>query len=449
MVLLSNSSFRDPSGFVFQENGRIFRQINPCYFEIYQALKKQNIFEELFTKKFLIEHKEIEHNTERIVLEVKKLSFVSYPYEWSFSQLKDAALLTLELQKFLIYKNFSLKDASAYNVQFVGGKPVFIDTLSIEPYQEKPWIAFGQFCRHFLYPLMLMSKIDLRLNNLLKLWIDGIPGDIVDGLLPFSKKFSLDYWFYVKWLNTVQTKNQSSHKKITPKLSKKQLGRLLDGLSGAINKLIPAQKSTEWGEYYTFTNYTDSAFSIKEKLVQNLIEEIQPKVVWDLGANDGRFSRLASRQGITTLAFDIDPVAVEKNYQFSKKNNEKHILSLLLDLANPSSGIGWANQERFSLTERANADLCMALALVHHLAIGNNVPFKKIAEYFSSLGNNLIVEFIPKEDSKVQELLLNREDVFENYKQASFEESFSKYFIIERMLPIEDSLRTLYWMKKK
>ena len=449
MVLLSNSSFRDPSGFVFQENGRIFRQINSCYFEIYQALKKQNIFEELFAKGLLIEHKEVECSAEKIVLEVKKLPFVSYPYEWSFSQLKDAALLTLELQKFLICKNFSLKDASVYNIQFIEGKPIFIDTLSIEPYQEKPWIAFGQFCRHFLYPLMLMSKIDLRLNNLLKLWIDGIPGDIVDGLLPFSKKFSLDYWFYVKWLNTAQTKNQSSHKKITPKLSKKQLERLLDGLFGAINKLVPAKKSTEWGEYYTFTNYTDSAFSIKEKLVQNLIEEIQPKVVWDLGANDGRFSRLASRQGITTLAFDIDPIAVEKNYQFSKKNNEKHILSLLLDLTNPSSGIGWANQERFSLTERANADLCMALALVHHLAIGNNVPFEKIAEYFSSLGNNLIIEFIPKEDSKVQELLLNREDVFENYKQFNFEESFSKYFTIERMLPIDDSLRTLYWMKKK
>ena len=120
-----------------------------------------------------------------------------------------------------------------------------------------------------------------------------------------------------------------------------------------------------------------------------------------------------------------------------------------MDLTNPSSGIGWANQERFSLAERANADLCMALALVHHLAIGNNVPFEKIAEYFSLLNNHLIIEFIPKEDSKVQDLLLNREDVFKNYKQSNFEESFSKYFTIERMLPIDDSLRTLYWMKKK
>lgn len=449
MVALSSSSFRDPSGFVFQDDDRIFRQINPCYFAIYQGLTSQNVFNELFEKDFLIEHKEIERNEERIILEIKRIPFISYPYEWSFTQLKDAALLTLELQKFLLQRNFSLKDASAYNVQFIGSKPIFIDTLSIEPYKEKPWIAFGQFCRHFLYPLMLMSKIDLRLNNLLKLWIDGIPSDLVDGLLPFSKNFSLDYWFYVKWLNSAQNKGQSAHKKIEPKLSKNQLKRLLDGLCNAISKLVPAKKLTEWGEYYTFTNYTDVAFNTKESLVKKLIEEIQPKVVWDLGANDGRFSRLASQKGITTLAFDIDPIAVEKNYQYAKKNNEKNVLPLLLDLTNPSSGIGWANQERFSLAERGNADLCMALALIHHLAIGNNVPFEKIAKYFSLLGNNLIVEFIPKEDSKVQELLLNREDIFENYNQNNFEVSFSNYFTIEKKLPIDDSKRTLYWMKKR
>ena len=367
---------------------------------------------------------------------------------FALRQIKDAALLTLNIEKFLINNGFSLKDASAYNVQFCGYKPVFIDTLSFEAYTEGPWVAFGQFCKHFLYPLMLMSKLDLRLNKLLTLWIDGISVEIVDKMLPFSKYFSINYWLYVNLLNNAQQRNQFSHKKISTTLKKGQLLRLLDGLSQYIINLKPNGAKTEWGDYYTFTNYTDEAFQAKANIIEGLINKLSPKMVWDLGANNGYFSRIASQKNISTVAFDIDPIAVEKNYRCIKDQKDTHLLPLLLDLTNPSANIGWGNSERLTIDNRCQADLCLALALVHHLAIGNNVPFSKIAEYFSKLSKHLVIEFIPKSDSKVQELLLNRKDVFADYDEAHFLDSFKEYFSIEETHQIPESLRKIYFMKR-
>ncbi|MDR2396782.1 MAG: class I SAM-dependent methyltransferase, partial [Puniceicoccales bacterium] len=364
-------SFRDPSGFVFIENKKIFRQINPCYFATYDQLKQADVYKELIQNGLLIGHEEVKHNDEKIILQAEKVPFVSYPYEWSFDQLKDAALLTLKLQIQLLQKNFSLKDASAYNIQFIGYNPIFIDTLSFEPYTQEPWVAFGQFCRHFLYPLMLMSRIDLRLNNLLRLWIDGIPADIIDDFLPKTTKYlSLNYWLYVKLVNSTQNKCQTKKQKVKCTLSKQQLLRILDGLASAVNSMKPKRKNTEWENYYTFTNYTNSSFLKKENLIQDFIQEVQPKTVWDLGANDGQFSRLASQRGIITIAFDIDPMAVEKNYLRARTAKDVNLLPLLIDLTNPSSGIGWGNCERESLQDRGPADLGLILALIHHLAIG-------------------------------------------------------------------------------
>lgn len=445
----SNSSFRDSSGFIFFEGENLFRQVNPEYFDIYKKLKDEKIFESLWGKNLMVRHQEIKSTPEAIIIKPEKIPFISYPYEWSFSQLKDAALLTLVLQKELLKSDFSLKDASAYNVQFIGYRPIFIDTLSIEPYVEGPWVAFGQFCKHFLYPLMLMAKHDLRLNNLLKLWIDGIPVDIVDRLLPFSKYFSLNYWLYVKCLNNAQKKAENSHKKISITISKSQLLKVIDGLICTVNNLHPKKCKTEWGEYYTITNYSEASFDAKTKIVDSFIKKVNPNSVWDLGANNGHFSRLASRKGINTLAFDIDPIAVEKNYYASKTQKEENILPLLLDLTNPSPNIGWDNLERVSIEQRGKADLCLSLALIHHLAIGNNVPFENIASYFSKLCNSLVVEFIPKEDSKVQELLLNRKDIFTNYTIENFLRQFERYFSIEETVQVSDSLRTIFLMKTK
>ncbi len=448
--VINTGSFRDPSGFVFSENGQIFRQVNPCYFDNYNTLVKNNIYDNLITKNLLISHKEIKHSPSAIILEAQKVPFISYPYEWSFSQLKDAALLTLTIEKEVLEKNFSLKDASAYNVQFIGSHPIFIDTLSFEPYEEGPWVAFGQFCKHFLYPLMLMSKVDLCMNTLLKNWIDGIPGDIAAKLMPSIRKcFSLTYWLYVKIPNMAQKKYEINKQKIKKTLSKNQLLKIIDALYLTIKNLKPYSKKTVWGDYYTFTNYTENSFDRKAKIVSDFIDKVSPKTLWDLGANNGYFSRLASNKGIQTIAFDIDPVAVEKNYLAAKEKREDKILPLLMDLTNPSSGIGWANSEREGFADRGPADCGLILALIHHLAIGNNIPFEAMSKYFSHLFNFIIIEYIPKEDSKVQELLRNRKDVFDTYSQENFEKAFMQFFEIEEKTLINDSLRYLYLMKRK
>lgn len=190
------------------------------------------------------------------------------------------------------------------------------------------------------------------------------------------------------------------------------------------------------------------AFEEKKKIILQFLDAIKPENVWDLGGNVGIFSRLASDRGIQTISFDIDPAAVEKNYLELKKNDEKHILPLILDLTNPSPGIGWENTERKSLIDRGPTDTAFALALIHHLAISNNLPFDKIANFFKMICANLVIEFVPKSDSQVQRLLSTREDIFNEYTEEQFKRIFSKYFTIRDEVKLGDSERKLFRMEK-
>jgi ribosomal protein L11 methylase PrmA len=238
-------------------------------------------------------------------------------------------------------------------------------------------------------------------------------------------------------------------KKRQQKISRLSFLGLIDSLESAVKKLKWKQGHTEWGAYYEDTNYSPSAFDHKQKVLSEFLDKFNPKNVWDLGANDGLFSRIASNKGIQTVSFDIDPIAVEKNYIKSIENKETNILPLLLDVTNPSPNIGWENRERMSLKKRRSADTVMALALIHHLAISNNLPFKKIAHFLYKICNSLIIEFIPKNDSQVQRLLSTREDIFPNYTQQFFEEEFARYFNLVSCERIIGSERTLYLMEKK
>jgi len=247
----------------------------------------------------------------------------------------------------------------------------------------------------------------------------------------------------------MQITHANDTSKNTGKLTKFALLALIDNLEYTIKKLDKKFSKTEWGDYYNNTNYSYTAFNIKKNILNQFINKVKPKKVWDLGGNTGVFSRISSNKGIETISFDIDPVAVEKNYLEVIRKNEKNILPLVLDLTNPSNGIGWDNKERLSLQERGPVDMVMALALIHHLAISNNVPLIKIADFLSNICNFLIVEFIPKEDSKVKKLLSTREDIFPGYNQKNFENVFSERFDILESKKIKESCRTLYLMRKK
>lgn len=450
------SSFRDPSGFLFYEGEKLLRHVNKCYQADYDLLMGSGLYEKLCDENLLIRHEVLENhkgldgNVYKVIAP-EMISFISYPYEWSFSQLQDAALATLKIQKIALQYGMTLKDSSAYNIQFHKGSPIFIDTLSFEKYREdKPWEAYKQFCQHFLAPLALMSYTDIRLNQLLKLYMDGIPLDLTSNLLPFKTKINFLLLMHIHLHASSQKKYESkgsASKNIKIKLS--NLTALIDSLSYMVRKFRLKKQDTEWGEYYTFTNYNDLSFTHKKEIIDGYLKEIRPETVWDLGANTGEFTRIAALQGINCMAFDIDPLAVNANYNHVKKNNIGNILPLVMDLTNPSPAIGWNNKERMSMVKRPHPGAVLALAIIHHLAISNNLPFARISKFLSRLSEYLIIEFVPKSDSQVKILLESRKDIFQEYDESHFEQEFSVYFDICKKEKIREAERVVYLMKSK
>lgn len=453
------ASFRDPSGFLFQRDGRLYRQVNQAYQPDYDRLMQSGLYEKLVKAGKMLPHEEVDLPAEDQalcykIIQPERVRFISYPYEWCFSQLKDAALLTLDIQKMAVEAGMSLKDASAYNIQFHQGRPVLIDTLSFEAYPEgEPWVAYGQFCRHFLAPLALMAYTDVRLEQLLRVYIDGVPIDLAAELLPGKTKFDLlglgahihAHAASQKKYADADLKTQAAGRRMT----KMQFMGVIDSLESAVRKLEWKPAGTEWADYYDITNYTSEAFEQKRALVREFLQQAHPEIVWDLGANTGEFSQAAAEMGALTMAFDIDPAAVEKGYRAVKAKKERNLLPLVLDLTNPSPGLGWQNQERMSLAERGPADAFLALALIHHLAISNNVPLPLVAEYFCKLGRFLIIEFVPKEDSQVKKLLSSRKDIFDRYNREGFEEAFGLFFNQRDARDIPGTARRLYLYENK
>lgn len=450
-----SSSFRDPSGFVYSDRGKIYRQVNSYYKDEYDKLMSSGLYDELTSNGWLVKHKEVSntgHPGAYKVIQPEKVSFISYPYEWCFSQLKDAALLTLEVQKTAMKYGMGLKDASAYNIQFHTGRPVFIDTLSFEISDKpKPWVAYRQYCQHFLAPLLLVAKKDMGLAKLLRDYIDGIPLDMAADLLRGRSRLSFGVNLHIHLHARMQRRHaDTSGKQIEEKtIRQSSLVGIINSLEKTTRKIDWQPDRTEWGEYYNFTNYSDKSFHAKKKIIEKFIAKAKPKTVWDLGANNGLFSRIASDKAIRTVAFDNDPVAVEANYLHIKEKGETRIRAVLMDLTNPSPALGWAHDERQSLEQRGPAGLVMALALIHHLAISNNVPLAEVARYFSRLGKYLIIEFVPKDDSQVQKLLATRKDIFGDYNQAGFEKSFGQYYNLLEAAKVKSSKRTIYLFKAK
>ncbi len=456
-----DSSFRDPNGFIFEDKGIIYRQINLEYKMDYDKLMEPNgLYDELVSNKMLVAHQEssddlMEKNANSLYKIIKPdiIPYISYPYEWTLQQYRDAATLTLDICLMAIKHGMILKDASSYNIQFVGGRPIFIDTLSFTKYEEgQIWEGYGQFCRHFLAPIVLMAEKSVELSQLMRVYIDGIPLDLASKLLPKKTKLNLPLYLHLHLHGKKQKDHKVSEKRhensILPKTS---LIAIVESLKSLVNRKAKKHEATEWGDYYEkMLNYSDKAFSSKYKIVEKYLLQTGAKTICDLGANKGEFSKIAGNiSGTYVVAYDIDHTAVEKHFYTLKENNVANILPLVLDLTNPSPALGWANKERLSLQERSNWDCIMALALIHHLSISNNLPFAHIASYFADLTRYLIIEFVPKEDSQVQKLLLNRKDIFTKYTQETFEEEFSKYYTIIGKENVLESARTMYLMEKK
>jgi ribosomal protein L11 methylase PrmA len=388
------------------------------------------------------------------VLEHPKLPFISYPYEWPFPALKSAALHHLNIQLQALDKDVTLSDATAYNIQFLGARPVFIDSLSFRKYTEGEfWLGHRQFCEQFLNPLLLRSSIGITHNSWFRGSLEGITAQELSRLLPLRRKFSFNVFVHVIMQARLQSRSgsQGDAEKLLNKrkLSKQAYRQMLSGLKRWIARLEPADTGkTVWEDYAGKNSYQADEEAAKHKFIATFVNSVSPEAVWDIGCNTGEYSKCALEAGASSvIGFDADQGALEIAY--SRACSESlSLLPLYLDAANPAPAQGWAQMERKGLDSRNSPDALLALALVHHLAIGRNIPLEKVVEWLVSLAPQGVIEFVEKSDPMVQELLRVREDVFENYSAEFFQAAIKKRAEIFKVEKISASGRQLFWYKR-
>lgn len=455
------ASWRDPSGFIYRRDGVLLRQVQPVWLDEWVAFRDSALSRHLVTSGRLLPWQGSDigdafDSSAAAVIRPETLPFISYPYEWTFGQLRDAALLTLDVQSAALGQGWTLKDATAYNVQFRGVQPVLIDHLSFQRLPpESPWVAYQQFCEHFLAPLALMSRRDVRMGRMLRDQLDGIPLDLAATLLPGRSKLRLGLGAHLH----LHARSQRSHagdarKPTQVKIPLGRLTALVESLRSTVAGLRWEPSGTEWADYADrdHASYEGGAPDAKQAIVRAMLESAgggSGRMAWDLGANTGRFSRIAADLGYRVLSFDIDPAAAERHYRALRSADRTDTTPLVMDLADPSPSLGWAQQERAGLLERANADVILALALVHHLAIGRNVPLPMVMELFAALAPEAVVEWVPRGDPMVDALLASREDVFTDYTTEGFESAVAARFEVRTRMPIGGSTRVLYHLVRR
>jgi hypothetical protein len=461
--MIDPASFRDPSGYVFRRDGVLYRAIQPVAAPDWTAFQERGLASSLIEDGLLVSHEPAAPDLAplpgaAVVIQPREMPLISYPYEWSFSQLRAGALVTLEAHGRALTYGMRLRDASAYNVQFDRGRPVLIDSLSFEMADwAEPWPAYRQFCQHFLAPLALMAHRDLRSGLMLRDFIDGLPLDLAAGLLPLRTRLGgLMPHIHLHAAADRRARRAEIHGAAEParapasarKMTLVRHEALVDSLRRAVEGLR-LEPGGHWLSYTRETSYTPKGADSKRQIVERMLTAAGGTVVWDLGANVGTYSDLAAGSGRLVIAFDQDPSVVELHWRNLSSEARQSVLPLVMDLTNPSPALGWAHQERRSLLERGPADVAMALALVHHLAIGNNVPLPRIAELLAQAGRRVVVEFVPREDPMVGQLLASRRDIFTDYTLPAFRAAFDQRFVTLDEAPVADSQRTLFLMERR
>ena len=457
------SSFRDPAGQVIEgSEGRIFRSVSPAAVEEYRHVRKCGLVDALVVEGALVAAEEVDPVEAGVlpppgglVLEHPRLPFVSYPYEWPFSLLKEAALHHLEIQIRLLDRGISLSDASAYNVQFKGAKPIFIDWLSLRRYREgEYWQGHSQFCEQFLNPLLLAANLGIPHNAWYRGLQEGIPGRELAALLPRRMRWSPRVQAHVL-LPLRFERRAGSRKEAAERTQRRPLPRnayrgLLTQLRRWIRSLEPKGTDTNWSDYSPLTSYDTSEASRKAEAVRAFIAAAPPEQLWDLGCNTGEFAAIALEEGVRdVIGFDFDFGALERACARARSDRLR-FLPLYQDLANPSPDQGWSQVERRSLGRRSrSAGALVALAVLHHLAIGRNVPLSRIAAWLVSLAPRGLVEFVPQGDPRVDDLLTLRGDRFADYTPEAWEAALEPFAAVRRMETVSENGRRLYTYERR
>jgi SAM-dependent methyltransferase len=456
-------SFRDRDGRVYHFEGRIFRGLSQSAMEAYRSLKEQPFYEKLQadgkvigTREIPAENNPLPEDTLTLwhgFLEHDVVPVISYAYEWPFSMLKAAALLQLHLVERAVSNGFGLKDATPYNIQFVGGKPVFIDIPSFEPLKEgEPWAGYRQFCEMFLFPLLVQVHKNCDFQPFMRGAINGIDVQAAAGLFGFRDRFRKGVMSHVWLQSKLDRRYGGSDQNVRSSLKSAGFNREL--ILANVRKLQKLVKSlewkaqgSEWGDYTEFHNYSDQDHQLKEAFISDAVISESPATVWDIGCNTGQFSRIAAQNCQQVVSMDIDHVAVERMVR--DPATPGNMLPLLQNVADPSPSWGWRNRERSALRTRSEPDLVLCLALIHHVVITAHIPLAEFVDWLAGITNKLVIEYVSRSDDKVQTLLRNKQDKYQDYSSESLEASLKQHFQIKRRLELNEGNRTLYLCVKE
>jgi hypothetical protein len=455
-------SFRDREGRVYYDGQRVLRCLSAKGLADWEVLSATKFFREAVASGKIVATRRVDDESLLppdllgrwvAVLEHERVPFVSYPYEWTFGMLRDAALLELELLEAALDEGMILKDASPYNVQWVGGQPTFIDVLSFERLEPgTPWAGYRQFCQMCLYPLFLQAYKGVPFRPWLRGSLDGIDAETCNRLMSRRDLFRRGVFSHVYLHSKLERAYCSRSKDVRRELRAAGFHtELIKANVRRLRKLVGSltwnAHRSEWNEYSNFHSYTDADLEAKKAFVRGVAAERRRRLVWDLGCNIGAFSRIAAEHADCVVAMDGDSLSVEQLYQSLKTEGRTSILPLTVNLADLSPNLGWRGHERRDLPGRGKPELVLCLALLHHLVIGSNLPLSQVVEWLAELGCDLVVEFVEREDPMVKRLLCNKLDNYRDYNLEFFEDRLRESFIIARKERLASQMRILYYAR--
>jgi hypothetical protein len=458
-IRIEPGSFRDRTARIFYHDGKIFRGLTETALKEWQALSATSFYRRFSSSGAIVPTEQ--RNLSSIpfgssneqwagVLEHEKLPFISYPYEWSFEMLRDAALLQLDLVLAGLDEGIGLKDASAYNVQWRGVTPVFVDVASFYTRTEgEPWIGYRQFCQMFLYPLLLQAYRDVPFQPWMRGNIDGMDAEVCLNLLSARDYLRGGVLAHVYLQAKAQKAYNSTTRDVRADLNKAGFDRRIikanaERLRALVAGLQWKPKQSTWSDYLKCGHYEASDAAQKRDFVSTVASSRDWKMAWDIGCNVGVFSRIVAGRARTVVAMDADHLAVDKLYLALKSERVTNILPLVVNVTDPSPNLGWRNMERKCINERGQPDLVLALALIHHVVIGGNIPLAEFVQWLRDLGGDLVIEFVTRKDPMVATLLRNKEDHYSDYDEQVFERELSSRFRIARREPLGSGTRVMY-----
>lgn len=458
--MIEAGSFRDPAARVFYQGDRILRGLSEEGAADDLAARDAGVIDALVTAGTLVDNWRVDDVTvpagvpNAAVVESTCLPFVSYPSEWSFAMLRQAALATLDANLLALESGFILKDASAFNVTFDGMHPVIIDTSSIERFPERGvWNAYGQFCDHFLAPLLLEAHGGIPVSRSLTGAISGFPIADLAPLLKGRSRWAKGVLTHVKMRARIE---RSAGKMDT--IARTEVGGMSlprEAVAASISKMrrivagLGSGAGSTWADYERSLPYDGSGIEIKERFVAAAAAlAANKKLALDVGANAGRYTKLLAGEFERVVAIDIDPGAVDALYRLEGESVRRKVTPLVVDITNPTPAFGWRSTERRAFFDRMNPDLTTWLAVLHHLCLGTGIPLPEVLDLIHAVGQEAVVEFVDPEDPMALHITASRRDPLHDYSRAAFESGITARFEIVSSEPASDT-RTLFHLRRR